>query len=86
MTTIESQTEYVKAMERGYDFTQHGTVAHYLFRDDQIEPSILATLPKSRFYIWSIRNGWLSTPGAKAVITPIDNPLDWTKTCDTLGV
>lgn len=66
---IEAQREYIKAVQAGYGFTRHGNKAHYLFRADQLEPTVLDCMPpmpadsrrpyaarddgKAPFYIWT---------------------------------
>lgn len=87
VSTYEAQAEYVKAVQNGYGFARHGDVAHYLFRADQLEPSVLADMPrKAPFYIWSFKGCTLASYGdspwhAAVVFTPIDDASEWTKLC-----
>ena len=79
LNQLEVQKEYVLAVERGYGFTHHGNVCHYLFRRDQVFPELRETLPPGEFFIWSIKGGSLSTNlNAPAKITACPSAINWT--------
>lgn len=86
---IEVQREYVQAVERGYGFARQGNWANYLFKLDQIEPSVLKSMPEASFhqpvvaYIWSFKGCTMAsvTEHNERLITPLHAAqlTDWTR-------
>jgi hypothetical protein len=76
---IESQQEYVKAVEHGYQYARHGAVSMYLFRADQMEPTIMEKMTAAPFYVWVFRNCTLASCRAPSdfVIEPCTTPIAW---------
>ena len=84
---IESQTEYVLAMQRGYQFARHGNIAHYLFPRDLVEPSVLAKLPPASHYVFTFIGCTLaSCDGHRCAITPTNDALNWLTLCHRIAI
>ena len=78
---IESQREYVAAVQNGYGYTRHGNMAHYFFAKDQVEPSVREELPSAPFYVFSFTGCTMASYDAKRHAAPIITPMavasDW---------